>query len=341
MTMTTENRAILNDATLLAVRDAHFARMQRLYQSAPSQPFYLAGVLAQGKVDPYLEPERWIDECLDDLTKRADAARDAAVFRPLVVEFGLYGVHFVDKIFGAEVFELGEKNNWQVRELGTEVGTLKVPDLEGDPSWQLACRAAEAFVQAEVRLPLFGLPTIASALNVGLNLYGQEILFMMLEEPEAVHHDLRIINDVLLAMHRWYLDRLPLDQLQPVVGFERTQVPGRGQLCGCSTQLISPAQYDEFIAPLDAELLAVYPEPGMIHLCGTHTQCLPAWRAMESLGSLQVTDRASEDLGLYLEGLREDQVVYVNPCATMPIPEILKISNGGNRVVIVGEPISE
>ena len=66
-------------------------------------------------------------------------------------------------------------------------------------------------------MPLFGLPTIASALNTAVNLYGQRILMAMLDGPEAAQHDLRVINDLLCTLHRWHPERLPLDQIQPVV----------------------------------------------------------------------------------------------------------------------------
>ena len=73
----------------------------------------------------------------------------------------------------------------------------------------------------------------------------------------------------------------------------------------------------------------------MIHLCGTHTQHLKTFREMKKLRSVQLNDRAAEDLELYLKGLREDQIIYVNPCPTMPAEKILEIS-GGKRIVLVG-----
>ncbi len=172
-------------------------------------------------------------------------------------------------------------------------------------------------------MPLFGLPTIASALNIGLNLYGQELLLAFIEKPEAVRHDLKTINDVLCTMHRWYLAHIPIQQLQPVVAVARTQPPDL---------------YAEFVAPIDDELLSVYPRGGMIHLCGTHTQHIPVWREMRSLKTLQLNDRAAEDLEFYWKGLRPDQVFYVNPCPGMPTERILSIT-GGRRVIIIAESL--
>lgn len=206
------------------------------------------------------------------------------------------------------------------------MGELKRPDLEHNEVWNLARQAAEAFLEQKVKIPQFGLPTIASALNIAVNLYGEEVLVAMLTEPEAAKHDLEIINEVLSEIHRWYLKHIPLDQLQPVISWARTQPHGYGQICGCTTQLLSPQLYEEFVMPLDNALLGVYPNGGMIHLCGSHEQLIPLFREMENLRSVQLNDRAAEDLKLY--------AIYLNPCDTMSAEEGLKIA-GGRRMVIV------
>ena len=55
---------------------------------------------------------------------------------------------------------------------------------------------------------------------------------------------------------------------------------------------------------------------------------------MKNLRSLQLNDRAAEDLALYMEGLRDDQILYVMPCEKMPVERIVDISKG-ERVVLV------
>ncbi|MBP6964547.1 MAG: hypothetical protein KBC96_09080 [Armatimonadetes bacterium] len=329
-------RTILNDPDLIAAREAHFARLRSLFAGgALPTAFVLHGVPGVGASNPYTETERWMREAAADLAAKAGCLRDAEVFRPPVIGFGPYGVHFVDRMFGAHVYELHE-NNWQVRPLDQPIGMLATPDMDGDDTWALARRAAEAFLGLGVSVPLFGLPTIASALNVALNLYGQEILLALHERPEAARRDLKIINDLLCFMHTWFIERLPFEQLQPVVAGFRTQPPGHGQLCGCSTQLLPPGLYRDFVAELDDALLGAYPYGGMIHLCGTHTQHIPVWKEMRSLKCLQLNDRAAEDLQPYFEGLRDDQVFYVNPCPGMTVERIMEIT-GGRRVVIVAD----
>jgi len=327
-----------NRTDLVDRRDAHLDRLNALYRGQSyARPLFLWGYQGKGKTDPYDEPERWLVEALGDLADHVDLLNDDVVFRPLVIEFGPYGVHFVDRILGAHVFDLDGEGNWQAQTLDRPVGTLCAPDLETDTIWALARCTALAFIASDVSVPFFGLPTIASVLNVAVNLYGQEILLAMLTNPPAAHHDLRIINDLLCDLHRWYLACIPSRQLQPVVASMRTQPPGFGQLCGCTTHLLSAELYCEFVAPLDAELLAVYPYGGMIHLCGEHTQHIATWREMGACRAVQINDRAADDLESYWQGLRKDQIIYVNAYDDMPVERILDIT-GGRRVVIVADP---
>jgi len=335
--MKDETRSVLSDPALLRLRDEGFARLDALFAGRPGDNvFALCGIGGGGKCSMYEEPERWIDEAFDHLAEQVYLVRHPALFRPLEIAPGPYGVHFIDKFFGANVYELdGEAGNWQAQYLETPVGLLEPPDWENHPTWDICRRLAEAFLAADVPLPLYGLPTLSSALNIGLNLYGQALLLAMVANPEAARHDLRIITDVIAGMHRWYLGRIPAEKLQMVVPSGRLQPPGFGQLCGCSCQLLSAEQYAEFIAPLDDEVLSVYPNGGMIHLCGEHTQHIPVWREMKSLRAVQMNDRAAEDLEAHFNELRDDQILYVNVFDGMPAGRVMAIT-GGHRTVIVG-----
>lgn len=359
-------RAVLSDPELCGLRNAWFRRLRDIASEKPAMaPVRLNGIWAQSVVDPYTEPERWVEEGLNWLAGQAPRLRDEGGFRPPLIEFELYGVHFIDRLLGAHVFDLAAsrectphgdetgdlsalkqqmrstarpdkppERNWQVHVLDQPVGQLRTPDLRRDATWDLARRVVDAFLAAEVTLPLFGLPVIASPLNVAVNLYGQEFLFALFENPAGARHDLEVINDLLCRLHRWYRRRLPARQLQSVVAGGRAQPPGCGQLCGCTTHVLSAELYTEFIAPLDAALLAVYPHGGLIHLCGHHTQHLPTWRAMSALRAVQLNDTAADDFETYWHGLRDDQVIYFSPTARVSSADALRIS-GGRRLVLV------
>jgi len=325
----------LRAPSLLRVRDAHFRRLTALYAGEPLDgAFVLCGIGGSSKVDQYAEPERWVEEALDSLAEQAERTKDEKAFRPLVVEPNPYGVHFVDRMLGARVFHY--EGQWWADFLRSPVGSLEPPDLVRDPTWRLAVRQSEAFVASGATVPLFGLPTIASALNIALNLYGEAFLLALLDRPDAARRDLKVINGLLCELHRRYIACIPPEQLQCVVAAGRTQPRGFGQLCGCSTHLLSAGQYRDFIAPLDDALLRVYPNGGMIHLCGVHTQHIPVWREMKSLRAIQVNDRAAEDLAAYFRELRDDQIIYLNPTATMTVERAMALTGGRCLVCVYG-----
>ena len=307
--------------------------MQGIYGGRNCPPTAVMGILGTAE-DPgliYENPELWVTCAMEDLAARAEAAVSEKYFVPLCIESALYGVHFIDKILGAKVFF--QDGQWYNHYMEHEVGRLEEPDLESNEVWILAKRVAKAFVEQGVTVPLFGLPTIASALNISVNLYGEEMLVALITDPEGARHDLEIINEVLVKIHRWYRSHIPESQLQPVISWERTQPPGYGQICGCTTQLISPELYREFIMKLDEAVLGVYPRGGMIHLCGRHRQMIPLFAQMENLKSVQLNDRAAEDLEYYVRGLKGDQIIYLNPCPGMTIERGLEIT-GGRRLIL-------
>ncbi len=324
----------LKNPELKKYRELWLGRLTDLFNNKVGKPFFINGIAT------YTEDfddnwEDWLGSSLKYLNDESEKAFDENVFRPVCINFNPHGVHFIDYFFGADVFRL-EDNSWQVHPLETPIGSLEKPNLNNLPAWKLMKDFTKKFLDYNFENVTFGLPTIASALNVAVNLYGQNILLEMIINPEAAKHDLKIINDFLCEIHNWYRKNIPVELLQCIIPHERHLPIGFGQLCGCTTQLISEQQYSEFIAPLDEELLSLYPNGGMIHLCGAHSQHNQIWRNMKSLRALQLNDRASEDLETYFNELREDQIIYVIPCEEMPVDKILKITNG-NRVVIIGD----
>ena len=324
---------MLCDISLLQARQAHIERLTSLYVGkAPVNPFYLQGVSGTSKADLYAEPQRWLDEALDDLAAKATSILDTVVFRPLTIEPWPYGVHFIDRMFGCQVYYY--ENNWWAQPIRSAIGFLTPPDLTNDDTWSLARELALGFIERHVAVPYYALPVIASPLNILVNLYEQNVLEAMIISPAAVHHDLRIITNLLCELHRWYRANMPAEQLQPVAASGRCQPPGFGQICGCTTHLLSSSMYQDFIAEMDEDVLAVYPNGGMIHLCGVHTQHIPTWRNCPSLRAVQLNDRAAEDLELYYLGLRDDQIIYLNPTQTMTAVDAIHIT-GGRRLVII------
>ncbi len=330
----------LNPATLerlkapevISAFEFHSQRLAALFAGERLEHiFALAGVNAYS-YDVITPWQQWLPSALDWLATHAALAEDCITFRPLIVNWDPRGVHFIDHLFGADVFQL-EDTTWQAYYLEQPIGQLEPPDLEINETWRQCREFALTFTELDLPAVTFALPTLSSALNIGVNLYGQRLLETLLMEPEAAHHDLQVINATIRKLHAWYRANLPAERMQCIVPCGRFQPPGYGQLCGCTCQLVSAGQYAEFLAPLDGALLGDYPGGGMIHLCGAHFQHIPLWREMTSLRAVQTNDRASEDLEAYHQGLREDQIIYPHPCEEMPVERILELT-GGRRIVL-------
>ena len=77
---------ILNRSDLIEKRDRWFQRLENVFSTA-SDPwndrhvYAVNGVLGVGKHDPYTEPERWAEDCLEDLADKAEAAAKDALAR--------------------------------------------------------------------------------------------------------------------------------------------------------------------------------------------------------------------------------------------------------------------
>jgi hypothetical protein len=329
-------RATLNDPELIAVHRAWIARLESTYRGErQDDPVRLNGVFASPEVD-LLDAEAWMSAALDELAEKADALRDRDEFRPLCAHPRPFGVRIVDRVLGADVYPDRSLPLWHTRRLDTPIGELPVPDLERNDVWLATRRHAELFLAADVKLPLFGNPALSNVLNTAMNLYGEELFVAMAMEPQKVKRDFAVINEAICEMHRFYIDRIPADQLQAGAAGLRTKPPGYGHVDGCATQLISGEMYEEFVGPYDEDVLSLYAHGGMVHICGAHTQHIPAWRSMPSVRAVQVNDRAAEDLEAFLADLRDDQVLYLEPTQTMTASRGVSASQGRRLVIMRG-----
>ncbi len=173
--MTEGARGKLVSSDLIAARTEHRRRLGALFAGgAMYQPFRLLGRChATEQVE--MDPQAWLDGALEDLASHADAAADFEVFRPLLVCYNPRGVHFVDHLFGAQTFQMPD-GSWQTHTLSSPVGALEPPDLESNSSWLRAQEVALCFLEAAPESVDLVMPTLSSALNIGVNLYGGRLL---------------------------------------------------------------------------------------------------------------------------------------------------------------------
>lgn len=333
------------DTEIRDVWDCHAARMVELYSGATLlEPMFLWGLMAgrshglwgTNLPDMLEEPELWLDDVLEDMARNANLARDRRTFRPFVVELDAYGTHYVDALFGCAV-RYHEGQAWSTP-LACRPRDLTRPDLASNRVFRRSLELARLARNRTGERVWISNPVLSCPLNIAMNLFGGRILEDLLTDPDGAGHALRIIADVIRECMLAFLEELPPHVRQNSVGATRWAPPGHGFLDGCATQLVSADTYARHIAPLDAQLVGVYPKPGMIHLCGAHAWHIRTWASMPEVGSVQLNDRAADDFELYWRGLRSDQLIYVAPTPTMTVERILA-RTGGRRVVLQAEHV--
>ncbi len=289
------------------------------------------GLWGTNEPDMLSEPREWLADVFADMAANAGAAADPVTFRPLVLEVDAFGTHFIDALFGARVY-FHEGEAWS-EPLGCEVGELESPDLSHSSVLTAALDLAGMAVEASPEEIIVANPVLSAPVNIGINLFGQRLLEALVLDPDGARRALGIITDVIRHCMQAFARVIPTERRGNSVACNRYAPPGYGFIDGCADQLVSARHYAEFFAPLDARLLGVYPGGGMIHLCGACAQQIPVWREMPQVKSLQLNDRATEDLELYAEGRRDDQILYVSPTETMTPERIVGITGGRNLIL--------
>jgi hypothetical protein len=301
-----------------------------------NSPFYLNGI---NTFEPYLNYENnstdlfdWIKRSKRILLKKMADLNWDKTFRPLIFEHWIYGVHLVDAIFKARVSF--QYNNWWTETILTSVGNLEFPKVEESEVVNKVLEFMKMMVDESEGLIYIGLQVLSSPLNIAVNLYGPKFLETIALEPQKAQHDLQVITETIIMLHIKLTNLVPKSLLKPFWATGRFMPKGYGIIDGCTTQLISNMMYEEFISELDNRILDCYPNGGMIHICGNSKHQIPVFKKMNALKAIQLNDRATDDFESYYNNLRQDQIIYVVPNEKIIPDNILRISDGGKRVII-------
>ena len=189
-----------------------------------------------------------------------------------------YGTGILTSLFGAEIFTMPYEMNtlpttYSLHDTDRIRALLEkgVPDLNGGFGRQV-------FEMGEIYAEVFsGYPKISRYVNVyhpdtqgPLDicelLWGGEMFYAMYDEPELVHGLLRLVTDTYTAfLRKWFAlfpDRGGLNSHWGTL-MHKGQIVLRDD----SAMNLSPALYDEFARPYDAELLQKF-GGGVVHFCG-------------------------------------------------------------------------
>ena len=320
--------------------DDYTRRLELIYTGeTPQTPFYLNGYTPFSQEDV----KEYSIDILRGYTRLQDANLRSHIkkleyngtFRPAVMSNRLYGVHFLDKLFGAEVFF--RDDNWWNKPLEQPVGRLRPFDMGSSETWAMYEQLAKAMVEFSVGDYVIDMQILSCPVNIAINLMGESFLMATIIEPKEARRDIETITASIRQAHSRTRAIIPERLLRPFASAYRYTPAGYGEVDGCATQLISAECYAEFFAPHDESILSDYPNGGIMHLCGASAQHAPTFARMKSLKAIQIQNRAMNDFEIYYNTLRADQVIYARPNEIYPIERILRVSKGGRRIVICAD----
>jgi hypothetical protein len=124
--------------------------------------------------------------------------------------------------------------------------------------------------------PVHGYLNYQGLLNIALKVRGNDIFLDLVDDPDWVHRFLRHIAETIAAVSR------RIQALQRASGFAVDLL----SMSNCVMNMVSPAQYEEFVLPLDRGLGDRYPRFG-IHTCNWRIDpYLDALRKIPRMGYL-------------------------------------------------------
>ena len=309
----------------------HDGRIRDAFAGRPSrEPIFLAGLPAHEEEDMLSDFSKVKDRALADIENILPALGKNTFYSP-VAEIWPFGVHYLDALFGCKVFY--RSGTIFAEKLSCGPGGLKRPDLGRSDVFLRSYELAKFLLDSVPSDIKISTPVLSSPLNIAMNLFGGEFLVALMEKRNEAISALEKITGTIVELHRVFGMLGP--RVRHYAVSSRYTPDGFGHICGCSTHLVSGKTYAEEIAAFDEQVLSVYPQGGTIHLCGKHLQHVDIFKKMKKLRGVQINDAAADDFSGYLDGLREDQVIYVAPTPSEPVQKILEMGKG-RRVIIQG-----
>lgn len=320
----------------LGARESAFQQLFNGEKLARAPSWHFNGDLKQIRPESLIvekDRQQWLDNQLRAVEINvAEALDSASLFYPIIEMFSLYGTHYMDVLFGADV-TWREEQFWS----GTvdyPVADIVPPDLAGSDLIEQTLDLARWIKERTGGRFLISMPDVGCPLNIAINLFGERFLMELALAPANAR---RALDIIATATRRVY------ESLIEVVGQETVRAHNAyyvytphdyAGLSICATQLISAEHFRESVADADD---AAVPDTyrGMIqHICGHSTQHIEELARRGRVKGVQLNDAGADDFEAYFRGLRADQVIYVAPTERMPIEAVLSIS-GGERTVIL------
>ena len=190
---------------------------------------------------------------------------------------GVYGILPIPMLYGMQ--PVYQADNWpdvkaDIHMSREEIDSLPPPDPIRAPHIKQLLKQMD-WIEAKAGR-IHGYLNYQGILNIALKVRGNEIFIDMMDDPEWTRRFFRHIMENMAATAKLVQER------QERSGF-RT---GVFSVSNCVINMVSPAQYEEFVLPLDMELSTRFPTFG-VHTCNWDaTPYLEPLRKINKMGYL-------------------------------------------------------
>lgn len=292
---------------------------------------------AESRMDP--EPlvvgdrEAWLSAQIETVqANMACALETASLYRPIVSLFNLWGTHYMDRLFGAEV-------SWRYGQFWSEpvahgVSAIEPPDLPSSPLVRESLDLARRIKERTKGRFLIAMPDVGCPLNIAVNLFGERFLLAVAEDPKAAGRALAVIAEATRRLHEAFVAEVDQEVLRCHNAFWVYVPSDIAGLSLCASQLLSPAQYASLVLKADEDAAPPCYRGMVQHICGHSAHQIANLARSARVKGVQLNDAGTDDLPRYFQGLREDQVIYAVPNATMGVGRILELTRGRRLVLL-------
>jgi hypothetical protein len=170
---------------------------------------------------------------------------------------GLYGIGLVPGAFGMPLVYAPDR--WPTLDPAGRLTVQKIERLDADRVLQSPL-VEDLFRQIDVIEQewglVFGYPNWQGVLNTAFNLRGEELFLDMYDRPGLVHQFMGVITDVMIRLASMVEER------QRASGFAIDLL----SVSNCVMNMISPAQYLQFVYPCDRRIAESFERFG-VHTC--------------------------------------------------------------------------
>ena len=141
---------------------------------------------------------------------------------------------------------------------------VKAPDLDQSPVWQATQKQIDYLLEKYGRVETY--VNLMGVQNIAMDLMGQELFMAYYEDEDAVRGLLDEITKLSIDVGKRFR-ALSDDISGGVTAIVRQTVPGCYLTSNCSVEMVSQAQYEEFLLAYDQKLAETFDNYG-IHHCG-------------------------------------------------------------------------